>query len=388
MPPGGPADPDRVPPPVPDGIGAEIGARPGPAAAERGTAGRAREPGRRWQPDPRLAKHVAPRFPDRSPFPMSLVPFLLERRLVPKPWGGTRLARFVGVSPGPEPIGESWEIYDRGPTDSSVVRGAPGGTLHGLVEEWGEELLGAGVRPTPAGRFPLSIKLIDAGRTLSVQVHPDEEQGVELGDCGKSEAWVVLEAGPGARIVHGLTDGVTLEELGRLAGTAGIERALRPFAPRVGDAIWVPPGTVHAIGPGVLVYEVQRNSDVTLRLWDWGRPRELHIEQAMRALRLASVAVPATPRALERGVESLVEDPWFRLRRVRPEGPTSLKTEGRFLAVTLLEGRATLGWRSGGRDAPLLLQRGDTAIVPAAIEAVFLSPAGDTTLLVAGPQEE
>lgn len=318
---------------------------------------------------------------------MSLVPFLLERRLVPKPWGGKRLAGFLGAPAAAEPIGESWEVYDRGTAGSSVVRGAPGGTLAELVAMWGEELLGAGVRPTPGGRFPLGIKLIDAGQSLSVQVHPDEEQGLELGDCGKSEAWVVLEARPDARIVHGLAEGVTPEELGRLAGSAEVEGALRRFVPRVGDAIWVPPGTVHAMGPDVMVYEVQRNSDVTLRLWDWGRPREIHVEQALRALRPESVPVPVAPRALDRGVELLVEDRWFRLRRVRPDGPISLETEGRFLAVTLVEGRTALGWRSGGQDAPLLLQRGDTAIVPAAVEAVFFSPIGDTTLLVADPKE-
>ena len=203
----------------------------------------------------------------------SLKPFLLARKLLPKVWGGRALERVPGIAlPTEEAIGETWELFDR-PDGSSPLRGA-GRSLADVLREHPQDLLGRGVARGHAGRFPLLLKFIDAHDALSVQVHPDDAQAESEGDSGKDEAWLVLHAGPQARIVRGLRPGVDEAEFRKLAHTPAVESMLWSFVPQPGDVIHIPPGTVHAIGPDVVVFEVQQNSDVTYRLYDWGRPRE------------------------------------------------------------------------------------------------------------------
>jgi mannose-6-phosphate isomerase len=308
------------------------------------------------------------------------IPVLLERKLLPKVWGGRGLEAALGLDlPAGAAIGESWELYDR-PEGSSALRG--GGTLHELLEAHGEAVLGAGAARAAGGRFPLLIKYIDARDALSVQVHPDDAQAAEEGDAGKYEAWIVLHAGPRARIIRGFKPGVTRAQLEPVASSAGVEALLHSFAPRPGDVVHLPAGTVHAVGPDVVLFEVQTNSDVTYRLWDWGRPRETHVGKALRAVRFDGAA-PATvrPQPAAGGGEWLVRDGRFRVRRFVLGGAQALATEGTFKIVNVLGGRATLGWRSGGHDLPLLLQPGDCALVPACIEQVYFSPIGSLSFL-------
>lgn len=317
---------------------------------------------------------------------------LLERKLLPKVWGGRGLERVLGLRlPAGEAIGESWELYDR-PEGSSRIRGSSA-TLRDLMVEQPVALLGSGVRPGHGGRFPLLIKYIDARESLSVQVHPDDARARAENDGGKNEAWVVLAAGPEARILRGLKPGVSREQFAAAATakSATLTDLLWAFRPEAGDCVHLPAGTVHSIGPDVVVFEVQQNSDVTYRLYDWGRPREMHVDKALATVRFedafAGERPVVAPRALGPGQELVVAEPSFRVRRMRIGDQATLPVGGRFLVLNVLSGRAVLGWHSGGEDPPLPLQPGDTALVPACIEQVFLSPIGQITLLCSDPGE-
>ncbi len=317
------------------------------------------------------------------------IPCLLQRKLVPKVWGGRALAAVLGLDlPASEAIGETWEVYDR-PDGASAVQDSEL-TLRDLMQDQPEALLGRGVEPAAGARFPLALKFLDAAQALSVQVHPDDEQAAAEAenDSGKSEAWVVLHAGPNACIRRGFVAGVTNARFAAAASSQGVLELLQTFAPRAGDSVHVPAGTVHSIGPDVVVYEIQQNSDITYRLWDWGRPRATHVQQGLRAARFdLAPATTTAPEPIGRAGAWLVRDPHFRVRRFALAAPATLGTEGTFKLVTLVRGRATLGWRSGGRDAPLRLTPGDTALVPACAGAVFFSPVGPAEILIADPGE-
>ncbi len=313
------------------------------------------------------------------------IPTLLERKVLPKLWGGRHLESLLGIPlPRGEAVGETWEVYDR-PDGASRLRGTDT-TLHELMQHDPQALLGRGIEPTPQGRFPLLIKFLDAAQALSIQVHPDDDAAAAAGDWGKHEAWIVLAAGPNARILCGLRDGVTPEQLAAVAGTPAVADLLREIRPRAGDAIPVPAGTVHSIGPDVVLYEIQQNSDVTLRLWDWGRPRELHTDAARAVIRATPAGVPATPQPTDDGGTWLLREKHFAVRRYQIAGPRTLETGGTCKILTMLRGRGALGWRSLGEHAPLPLQSGDSVLVPACVETVFLSPIGSLDLLWAEPR--
>jgi mannose-6-phosphate isomerase len=321
---------------------------------------------------------------------LPLKPFLLERKLLPKVWGGRALEPVLGVSlPAGEAIGETWELFDR-PEGSSRLRGSER-TLADVLRDDGERLLGRSVARGHGGRFPLLLKFIDAREALSVQVHPDDEQARSENDSGKDEAWLVLHAGPQARIIRGLRPGVDAAQFRAAAHTPAVESMLWSFAPQPGDVIHVPPGTVHAIGPDVVVFELQQNSDVTYRLYDWGRPREVHVQKALAVARADSGGVAlaerpvVAPQPLPGGGVQLLATPHFRLRRYDLQRPFTLTTEGAFLVVTVLAGRGIVGWRSGDSDPPLPLAAGDTVLVPACVESVYLSPIGRLDVVVSDP---
>jgi mannose-6-phosphate isomerase len=312
---------------------------------------------------------------------------LLDRKTVAKVWGGRALEQVPGIRLDTAgPIGETWELYDR-PEGSSRIRGTEL-TLRDLMLQDPLALLGRGVPPGHGGYFPLLLKFIDARESLSVQVHPDDEQAKRERDSGKSEAWVVLAAGPQARVVRGIRPGVAEEEFRRVASTKEVESVLWSFRPEVGDCIHVPAGTVHAIGPDVVVFEVQQNSDITYRLYDWGRPREVHVQQALAVTRFDGEAAGrpvVKAQRLPDGGELVLHEPHFRLRRYHLTQRTVLPTNATYLVCTVVAGRGMLGWHSAGHDEPLHLQPGDTALVPACAAQVFLSPIGKLHLLVSDP---
>lgn len=316
-----------------------------------------------------------------------LRPFVLERRFVPKIWGGRRLGSVLQIDlPPGEKIGETWELYDR-PSGSSRIQGSDR-TLRDLMEQDPTGLLGRDVSPTPSGYFPLLLKFIDATESLSVQVHPDPTVTDGNADGGKHEGWIVLESSARGRLILGTRSEVTQEQFAQVAHTADVEQLLHSFRPEVGEAIYIPAGTVHAIGPELVLFEIQQNSDVTYRLYDWGRRRETHVARALAAVARArdnqAATVPAGVQKVEQipgGGEWLLRTRYFRVRRFRPGTPVTLGTEGAFKVLTTLRGGGMLGWRSGGAHPPLQLRTGDTLLIPACTETVFLSPTGDWEFL-------
>ena len=243
-------------------------------------------------------------------------------------WGGRRFETALGRKlPGDGVYAESWQLVDRG-TDQSVVATGPlvGATLGSLVSTRGRELLG---RHAPQRAFPLLFKFLDACQDLSVQVHPDDERAARLGtpDLGKTEAWYVIDAVPGSRIYAGLRDGVTRERFAAALRAGCCGEAIHSFPVKAGDCVFIPAGTVHAIGAGLLVAEIQQSSDVTFRLHDWnrigpdGKPRALHVEEGLEATTRLGPVAPVTPAAMaEPAVRRLVASDYFVFDEVVPEG--------------------------------------------------------------------
>jgi mannose-6-phosphate isomerase len=320
----------------------------------------------------------------RVPMPLP-APCLLERKILPKVWGGRALASLFSFDlPDGAAIGETWEVYDR-PDGASRVRGSDL-TLRDLMQADAQAILGR-ARPTAAGYFPLLLKFIDAAERLSVQVHPDDEQAACEGDGGKNEAWVVLHVGENPSILRGFRAPVTPEAFAAVAHQPAVIEFLQAFTPAVGDVIHVPAGTVHAIGPDVVLYEIQQNSDLTYRLYDWGRPRELHLAQGLRAARFdAAPQTTVAPQRCDETMEWLLRDPHFTVRRLRTAEGVAVATDEHCLLLTLVEGRCAVGWRGDPLPEPLLMQPGDTALVPAWVPAVSLSPIGCVTMLLSQPR--
>ncbi len=286
-------------------------------------------------------------------------------------WGGRRFATMLGRDlPAGNDYAESWELVDR-EADQSVVAAGPltGTTLGDLVRGRGEELLG---RHAPAPAFPLLVKLLDASHDLSVQVHPDDVRAARLTppDRGKTEAWYVLDARPGSRIYAGLRPGVTREALAAALPTGRCGDLLHSFEPRVGDCVFIPAGTVHAIGAGLMVAEIQQSSDVTYRLFDWnrvgpdGRPRALHVEAGLEAVTRFEPVMPVRPQpGADPAVSRLVANDHFVLDSVEPAGGWRVGGDGICHVLVVVAGRARLDPKWGLPD----LVEGACVLLPAAI---------------------
>lgn len=218
-------------------------------------------------------------------------------------WGGRNLQTKLGRDIPDGTVAESWEIAGHIKGSSTVRAGTlVGKTLPEVQEQLGESLVGTRNRYALAQkRFPLLIKLLDANRWLSVQVHPDDEYGLAHDDdFGKTEMWVIVEAEPGAEIIYGFKSGVTRESFAAALEQQQVEETLHRLPVQTGDVVFVPAGSIHALGPGIVVAEIQQNSDTTYRLYDWGRPRPIHVEQGLDVLNFAQVEPTALePKVLE-----------------------------------------------------------------------------------------
>ena len=313
-------------------------------------------------------------------YPLQFEP--LFRRYI---WGGRRLASVLG-----KPIGEgsdyaeSWEIVDHGADQSVVASGALAGkTLHEIVSEHGGELFG---RNAPQKTFPLLFKFLDAQRTLSVQVHPNDQQAAKLDppDLGKTEAWVVLATEPGSTIYAGLKPGVGRAELAAAIKAGTCEECLHAFEPRVGDCVFIPAGTVHALGAGLVIAEIQQASDTTFRLFDWnrvdadGKSRPLHIEQSLEVIDFQRGPVHVqTPVPLAGLAERLVACDKFVLDRWQFDRPVELTTDNAFHLLAVIAGEVLLESGTVSETLPL----GSTVLVPAVRGAVNIVPSDSATLL-------
>ena len=223
---------------------------------------------------------------------------VFEEQYFERIWGGQNLGAVFGKGIPPDrPIGEAWLISDHSTAESVVAEGAERGkTLHQLVQEDAGRVLGRHASLTVHGRFPLLLKLLDANDVLSVQVHPDDDTARRLNepDVGKTEMWHVLEAAPGSELVCGLERNVTAEKLAAAIEENTLDELLVRFAVEPGDSVFVAAGSVHAIGGGNLLAEIQQNSDLTYRLYDWGRlqadgtSRALHVDKALASIHFGS----------------------------------------------------------------------------------------------------
>jgi mannose-6-phosphate isomerase len=301
-------------------------------------------------------------------------------------WGGRRLETVLGKQLGEgTDYAESWEVVDHG-DDQSVVADGPlaGTTLGDLVAQHGKQLLG---RHHPQSRFPLLFKFLDANRDLSVQVHPDDEAAAKLDppDLGKTEAWVILHADPGSRIYAGLKRGFDRAALEREVHRGTTELCLHRFDPQAGDCVFIPAGTVHALGTGLVVAEIQQASDTTFRLFDWnrigpdGKPRALHVQQALDAIDYDSGPVkPQTPQPTGRThVSRLVHCDKFVLERWQFDGREPIGGDDRFHILSVIHGEVVVA--GDPTDKPLAT--GQTMLLPASIGPVELSTIGPSLLL-------
>lgn len=311
-------------------------------------------------------------------YPLTFRPIFKERI-----WGGHSLARLFGKPlPTGALIGESWEISDR-PGDASVIDRGPlaGKDLHWLVENHRTDLLGNA--RLEGGRFPLLIKLLDAQDKLSLQVHPPAHKAAELHGEPKTEMWFIAEAAPGAELYVGLKSGVTRADFERRIGDGSVAGCFHRVPVRAGDAMFLPSGRVHAIGAGLVIFEIQQNSDTTYRVFDWnrvgldGQPRALHVAQS-----LASIDFDDFEPAMAGGEETtmancrirkLVSHPLFNVElfHVQRDGVIALPVS-RMQILGVVAGEVRM--RDG---ATPVLRAGDFCLLPACLPKVELTaPAG------------
>ncbi|MCA9151723.1 MAG: class I mannose-6-phosphate isomerase [Planctomycetales bacterium] len=287
-------------------------------------------------------------------------------------WGGRRLATALGKSLGEgTDYAESWEIVDHGDDQSCVTDGPLAGrTLHDLLVADPKALLGAGAM---SNRFPLLFKFLDCNRKLSVQVHPNDEQASRLTppDLGKTEAWVIVDAEPGSKVYAGLKRGFDRDALAREVARGTTELCLHSIEVQAGDCIFIPAGTVHALGDGLLVAEIQQSSDTTFRLFDWnrvdasGQSRPLHVSESLETIDYTRgpIAVQQPKPTAQAGRERLVECDKFVLDRwtLPADGRVAEPTGGSFRLLAVLSGIL----RIDGDPANEPLRRGEVALVPA-----------------------
>ena len=313
--------------------------------------------------------------------PLKFLPLLKRIR-----WGGRRLGEVLGKSIGMQSdYAESWEICDHGADQSLVASGEfAGWTLQKLVQECSVELLGRHADELYRGarQFPLLIKFLDAHDRLSVQVHPNDEQADKFlrGERGKTEAWVILASEPGSCVYAGLKTGVTPEALREALNEGTVEACLHRVDVSSGDCLFIPAGTIHAIGEGILVAEVQQSSDLTFRLYDWnrvgadGKPRELHVEQSVACIDFdcgpVNPVVPAPLFDAGQKSELLATCPYFTMRRHAVERPLSFPDDNRCRILVALDGAAEC-IAAGERQQ---VRKGETLLIPAAGHPAKLEP--------------
>ena len=299
-------------------------------------------------------------------------------------WSGNRIPSFKNGPieiPDNAPIGESWEVSDV-PDNVSVVADGPdkGISLDMLIARYCEKLLGKGVMRRYGSRFPLLIKIIDAGRDLSIQVHPDDAMAQTMGHpFGKNEMWMVLEANQGARLASGFNREIDPAELNGLVESGKILDVLRYIPVEPGSAFHIPSGRVHAIGAGILIAEIQQTSDDTFRLYDYnrpgsdGKPRPLHLPQARKAINYGDVSGFALEyEKVSQGVSEIIDSDCFTVNMIAASESLTRDYSAldSFVAVMAIEGCAELEAPSG----TLRLEQGNTVLLPATDHSLQITP--------------
>ncbi|BFH64686.1 type I phosphomannose isomerase catalytic subunit [Paenibacillus azoreducens] len=315
-----------------------------------------------------------------QPYPLLFQPEFKERV-----WGGRALEQF-GLTPPEGHIGEGWMIADHPNGTTTVVNGELAGKgLDQIREELGKEWFGSKGFSEKNGRFPLLIKLLDCNDNLSVQVHPtDDYEGLPKGELGKTEMWYVLDAKPGAKIIYGLKDGVTRDSMKAALESGSVMDTLREVPVEAGDTFYIPAGTVHALCAGVVVAEIQQNSDTTYRIYDYnrpgldGKPRELHIEDSLNVTNFEdSGATTMKTDGLSAGEWlQLAKSPYFIVEKGIVDGSWNLSTTPEsFTILVICEGSGKLAWNNGSLE----YKAGQCFLLPANLGSYALE--GQATVL-------
>ncbi len=305
-------------------------------------------------------------------------------------WGGRRLADLLSAPlPGDGPIGEAWVLSDRDDHSSQVANGPfKGRTIGQLLKQSPEQLLGKLAQRFR--RFPLLLKFLDAREMLSVQVHPSDAHSdlLPAGETGKTEAWVVLEAKTESRVYAGLKPGTTAEGLRRALANGTMADDLVCFTPKRGDGVFLPAGTVHSLGDDIVVFEVQQNSDVTFRLFDWGhvdpttgQPRALQVDKALACVDFADGAAGLVTPLVEATTpverERLFHCEHFWLWRLQGHSPFTVGAAGVPRVLVCIEGTGQVE-HCGEAYA---LEKGDVLLLPATVGACVFRPRGAANVL-------
>lgn len=287
-------------------------------------------------------------------------------------WGGQRLQTLFGRSlpQAALPCGESWELCDRPEAQSLLHEPVAGcASLHDLWTRQRREVFGLAALAHPSARYPLLMKILDACEDLSIQVHPPAGVAAELGGEPKTEMWYVAHAEPGAKLFAGLKAGVDREAFELALADGRVAELLHVLEPRPGDVLFLPSGRVHAIGAGLVIFEIQQNSDTTYRVFDWnrlgldGRPRALHVSESLRSIRFDD-AEPALAQPDAEG--RIVACEHFEVRLGSPVAGRAVGVPGEARVLALTRGAVSFG---GVR-----LSAGDFALLPAALPAAARVP--------------
>jgi mannose-6-phosphate isomerase len=295
-----------------------------------------------------------------------LYPFRFDPVLMERVWGGDALARYQKTLPPGKLIGESWEICDRDETQSIAANGPLAGkSLRELIAQFGADLLGRDMGPST--RFPLLIKILDARERLSLQVHPPATVASKLGGEPKTEMWYIVEAKPDAHLIAGLRKGVTARQFEDAIQKGGpaFQECFHRFPVSAGQAFFVPSGRLHAIDAGLVIVEIQQNSDTTYRVYDWDRGgRKLHIPESLASIDFTDFEPGPSPLP--------IECEFFRVEKVAVKGTAAGNCDGStFHILACISGCVSVGNER--------LQAGDFALLPAAMGAYTLT--GDGAVL-------
>jgi mannose-6-phosphate isomerase len=318
-----------------------------------------------------------------------LYPFVFRPIFKDRIWGGRELERLYAKKiPAAKPIGEAWEISDR-PGDASVIANGPlaGKDLRWLMENHAAEILGS-AKPAAAGRFPLLCKILDAREKLSLQVHPPASKAAELKGEPKTEMWFIADAAPDASLYVGIKRGVTRAEFEEKIFNGTVADCFHRIPVKAGDTMFLPSGRVHAIGDGLVIFEIQQNSDTTYRVFDWnrvgldGQPRELHVAQSLASIdfndfepKLVETKFVTDGKIQKR---PLVNDALFKV-----EGWKLNSGVGGFLKPKKLQMVAVT---SGGieiksNSTPVILSAGQFSLIPASLERTEILATAEAALL-------
>jgi len=320
-----------------------------------------------------------------------LYPFVFQPIFKERIWGGRELERLYAKKiPAGQPIGESWEISDR-PGDASVIANGPlaGKDLRWLMENHAAEILGD-AKPAAAGRFPLLCKILDAREKLSLQVHPPASKAAELKGEPKTEMWFIADAAPDASLYVGLKRGVTRAEFEKKIADGSVADCFHRIPVKAGDAMFLPSGRVHAIGDGLVIFEIQQNSDTTYRVFDWnrvgldGRPRELHIAQSLASIDFNDFEPKLVPAKYNQAPKfkyrHLVQDPLFNVQEMVFENAGSFVLAAQLLRIIAVV-KGTVEVVDAAGKISIQLSPGQFGLIPASLKGVEIKAAAQTTFL-------